>query len=165
MTYPLYTASLNGKSWDGDIEYQLVIITRWSDRTEGATGVASKAFYFQAPYWYLNRMKDDENWCRNIFTTFKNYEKMKVDTEIKTSGFYGLSDRDKNQLKSIASNINYYNENNPDNTLFAEMIVDGGNKLNIYRGKRLIVGSLEIDAAVHFVAGILNEFHYRMEGK
>ena len=32
--YPLYTAELAGQSWDKDTRYEMVIVTKWTDRTE-----------------------------------------------------------------------------------------------------------------------------------
>lgn len=82
--------------------------------------------------------------------------------EIKTSGFYGLTETDKKQIKTVESNINYYNNSNTeDNQLSAELVVDGGNKINIYRNKRLIGATLEISQAVTFMWGLLIEFNYR----
>ena len=42
-TYPLYSASLEGKSYENGIEYELVIITKWSDHSPSATEVGHKA--------------------------------------------------------------------------------------------------------------------------
>jgi len=82
--------------------------------------------------------------------------------EIKTSGFYGLSEIDKRQIKTIESNINYYNSGNTeDNQLSAELVVDNGNKIQIYRNKRLIGFALPFKEAVYFMQGLLIEFNYR----
>lgn len=86
--------------------------------------------------------------------------------EIKTSGFYGLTEKDKQQIKTVESNINYYNSGNTDkNQLFAELVVDGGNKINIYRNKKLIGATMEINQAVYFMCGLLVEFNYRTGGR
>ena len=72
--YPLYTASLEGKSYDKGTSYELVIITKWSDRTASAKELERKAYYIDAPYAYLEKRKDDENWCNSIFT-YPEYSK------------------------------------------------------------------------------------------
>lgn len=83
--------------------------------------------------------------------------------EIKTQGFYGLTEKDKQQIKTVESNINYYNNSNTeDNQLSAELVVDGGNKIQIYRNKRVIGFALEISQAVTFMHGLLVEFNYRI---
>lgn len=82
--------------------------------------------------------------------------------EIKTSGFYGLTEKDHIQIKIVESNINYYNNGNMlDNQLFAELVVDNGNKINIYRNNRLIASALKISQAISFMHGLLVEFNYR----
>ena len=43
--FPLYTASLEGKSYDKGTAYELVIITKWSDNTASAREVERKAYY------------------------------------------------------------------------------------------------------------------------
>ena len=86
--------------------------------------------------------------------------------EIKTQGFYGLTEKDKQQIKTVESNINYYNNSNmEDNQLSAELVVDGGNKIQIYRNKKLIGFALEISHAVSFMHGLLVEFNHRTEDK
>ena len=82
--------------------------------------------------------------------------------EIKTQGFYGLTETDKKQIKTVESNINYYNSGNMENNqLSAEIVVDGGNRINIYRNKRLLAYALEISQAINFMHGMLIEFNYR----
>lgn len=86
--------------------------------------------------------------------------------EIKTQGFYGLTETDKKQIKLVESNINYYNSGNLENNqLSAELVVDGGNKIQIYRNKKVIGFALEISHAVAFMHGLLVEFNHRTEGK
>ena len=72
--YPLYTASLEGKSYDNGTEYQLVIITKWSDNTNSAKEIEHKAYYINAPYSYLGKRKEDENWCKELFN-YPEYSK------------------------------------------------------------------------------------------
>lgn len=84
--------------------------------------------------------------------------------EIKTSGFYGLTETDKVRIRLVESNINYYNNGNTENNqLSAELVVDGGNKINIYRNGKMIGFALEISQAVTFMHGLLVEFNYRTE--
>jgi hypothetical protein len=83
---------------------------------------------------------------------------------IKTQGFYGLTEKEKLQIKTVESNINYYNSGNREsNQLYAELVVDGGNKINIYRNGKMIGFTLEIGHAVTFMQGLLVEFNYRTE--
>lgn len=65
--FPLYTASLEGKSYDNGTVYQLVIITKWSDDTACAKEISHKAYYINAPYGYLEKKKENEDWCKEIF--------------------------------------------------------------------------------------------------
>ena len=82
--------------------------------------------------------------------------------EIKTSGFYGLTETDKVRIRLVERNINYYNNGNMENNqLSAEIVVDGGNKIDIYRNKKCIAFALEISEAVTFMHGLLVEFNYR----
>ena len=84
--------------------------------------------------------------------------------EIKTQGFYGLTEEDKKQIKLVESNINYYNNSNSEsNQLSAELVVECGNRINIYRNQRLLVFALEISQAVTFMHGLIVEFNYRTE--
>lgn len=75
--YPLYTASLEGKSYDKGTPYQLVIVTKWSNRTNAAKEVERKAYYIDAPYSYLEKKKEDENWCKELFE-YPEYSKLTV---------------------------------------------------------------------------------------
>jgi len=82
--------------------------------------------------------------------------------EIKTFGFYGLTDKDKQLIKTIESNINYYNNGNTEeNQLSAVLVVDGGNKIQIYRNKKLVAFAIDFEAAIYFMQGLLIEFNYR----
>lgn len=82
--------------------------------------------------------------------------------EIKTSGFYGITPKDKRLLQTIESNINYYNNSNTeDNQLSAELVVDNGNKIQIYRNKKLIAFAMHFEEAIYFMQGLLIEFNYR----
>ena len=51
--YPLYTAELAGQSWDKNTKYEMVIVIKWSDRTEKSKEVSHKAYYFTPDFEYL----------------------------------------------------------------------------------------------------------------
>lgn len=72
--FPLYTASLEGKSYDKGTPYQLVIVTKWSDTTASAKELEHKAYYIDAPYGYLEKKKEDENWCKELMN-YPEYSK------------------------------------------------------------------------------------------
>lgn len=79
--FPLYTAELAGKSYDNvnGIEYEMVIITQWTDRTEKAKEVCHKTYYFEPDRNYLHRHIQNEEWCANIFASFKEYSKIRIE--------------------------------------------------------------------------------------
>jgi hypothetical protein len=72
--FPLYTASLEGKAYDGRTSYELVIITKWSDTTASAKELEHKAYYIDAPYVYLEKKREDENWCKELMS-YPEYSK------------------------------------------------------------------------------------------
>lgn len=51
--YPLYSATLEGDAYDGDTRYEMVIITKWTDRTAKAKELSRKVFYFTPDREYL----------------------------------------------------------------------------------------------------------------
>ena len=74
-TYPLYSASLEGKSYENGIEYDLVIITKWSDRSPSATEVGHKAYYFYNANIYVIKNENNEDWCCGIYENYPEYSK------------------------------------------------------------------------------------------
>lgn len=79
--YPLYTAELAGKAYDkvNGVEYEMVIITQWTNRTEKAKEVCHKAYYFEPDRNYLYKNIKNEEWCANIFASFKEHSKIMIE--------------------------------------------------------------------------------------
>lgn len=70
----LYTAHLAGISYDGNNKYEMVIITKWKDKTEDSSEEGHKEYYFTPDNKYLECIRD-ENWCRRIYEAFpENWE-------------------------------------------------------------------------------------------
>ena len=63
----LYTAYLAGTSYDGNKKYEMVIITKWKDKTEDSPEEGRKTYYFTPDNKYLSEWIKDENWCRLIY--------------------------------------------------------------------------------------------------
>lgn len=76
--YPLYSAELAGYIYDGKTRYEMVIITQWTDRTERAKEISHKTFYFLAPRNYLEKYKNDEEWCAKVFV-HNEYKRFQVE--------------------------------------------------------------------------------------
>ena len=77
-TFPLYTASLEGKSYSNGLYYELVIVTKWSDNTASAKEVAHKTYYFYNANDYLSRNAKDESWCKELYEKFPEFSKLMV---------------------------------------------------------------------------------------
>ena len=80
--YPLYTAELAGQSWDKDTRYEMVIVTKWSDRTEKSKEVSHKAYYFTPDFAYLKDNIRKEEWCKDLYENHKEYEKFKIERKV-----------------------------------------------------------------------------------
>ena len=80
--YPLYSATLEGKLYDKGVEYEMIIITKWTDRTEKAKEVSHKVFYFEPDRQYLSRYIDQEEWCKNIFKNYKEYSRIAIERKV-----------------------------------------------------------------------------------
>lgn len=80
--YPLYTATLEGAAYDGNDRYEMVMITKWSDRTEKAKEICHKTYYFESDRDYLQRNLTNEEWCANIFASFKEYSKIMIERKV-----------------------------------------------------------------------------------
>lgn len=76
--YPLYSGELSGSCWDKDTLYEMVIITKWSDRTENAKEIFHKTFYFSPDYKYLEENIKKEDWCREIYENNIMFERFKI---------------------------------------------------------------------------------------
>lgn len=80
--YPLYTATLEGAAYDGSDRYEMVIITQWTDRTKNAKEVCHKVYYFESDRYYLQSNLTNEEWCANIFASFKEYSKIMIERRV-----------------------------------------------------------------------------------
>ena len=80
--YPLYSATLENTVYDGNDKYEMVIVIKWSDRTEKAKEVCRKVYYFEHDRKYLQRNLTNEEWCANIFASFKEYSKIMIESRI-----------------------------------------------------------------------------------
>ena len=79
LTLPLYSATLEGKAYDNGTEYEMVIITKWSDRTENATEVGRKVFYFDSSRSYLDNNKTKESWCEWFYNNYKDRHRFMIE--------------------------------------------------------------------------------------
>lgn len=71
--YPLLTAEFLGEAIDGFIRYELVVIHKWSDKTENAREVAHKSFYFNTPNAIgAQKMIDALGGCSEVFKRKEN---------------------------------------------------------------------------------------------
>ena len=80
--YPLYSATLEGKSHDKGVEYEMIIIAKWTDRTKNAKEVSHKVFYFEPDIQYLSTHVNKEDWCKNIFENYKEYSRIAIERKV-----------------------------------------------------------------------------------
>ena len=83
MQNNLYTAELVGQSWDKDKRYEMVIITKWKDRTDKTSEVGHKAYYFNPDFDLLAKQIKDEEWCKEIYENYSEYTRFKIKREVK----------------------------------------------------------------------------------
>lgn len=69
-------------------------------------------------------------------------------------GFY-LGYDEKYDLKFMLNNIYYFNATHQEVMLNAELVVDGGNKVNLYKGDKKILSCVTIREARMAVAAIV----------
>ena len=69
-------------------------------------------------------------------------------------GFY-LDDNEKYDLKFMLEDIHCFNKIHQEVMLNAELVVDGGNKINLYKGNKMIVANLTIREARTVVMAIM----------
>ena len=79
----LYTAHLAGTSYDGNKKYEMVIITKWKDRTDRSPEEGHKAYYFNHDFDLLAKQIKDEDWCKEIYENYSEYTKFKIKSEVK----------------------------------------------------------------------------------
>lgn len=76
-TYPLYTVSFEGKSYDENkAEYELVIITKWTDHSASAREDGHKAYYFHNANDYIWKNRNNEDVCKEIYENYPEYSKL-----------------------------------------------------------------------------------------
>lgn len=74
----LYTYTLEEKCYDADrTEYEIVLVSRWSDRTEKAKEVERKCFYFMGTEQQIEKLLKTEMEVRNLFYN-TNYAKFGI---------------------------------------------------------------------------------------
>lgn len=74
----LYTYELAGKSYDADgTEYKIVLMFRWSDRTEKAEELEQKCFYFIGTKQQIKKLLKTESEVRTLFYN-RNYSKFRI---------------------------------------------------------------------------------------
>lgn len=78
----LYTAYIAGISYDKEKEYQMVIITKWKDRTDESISEGHKAYYFIGDYKHIQELIYDENWCKRIYKTYPESTRFVVERKI-----------------------------------------------------------------------------------
>lgn len=83
MQNNLYTAELVGQSWDKDKIYEMVIVTKWKDRTDESSEEGHKAYYFNPDFNLLLKQIKDENWCKEIYENYSEYTRFKIKSEVK----------------------------------------------------------------------------------
>lgn len=82
MQNNLYTAELAGQSWDKDKRYELVIITKWKDRTDKSPEEGHKAYYFTTDNRYLSECIKDEDWCRRIYEAYSENTRFRIERKV-----------------------------------------------------------------------------------
>lgn len=83
MQNNLYTAELTGQSWDKDKRYEMVIITKWKDRTDKSPEEGRKTYYFNPDFKLLAKQIKDEDWCKEIYESYPKYTRFKIKSEVK----------------------------------------------------------------------------------
>ena len=78
----LYTARFAGGIWDKDKKYEMVIVTKWKDRTDESPKEGHKAYYFNANYSDIEELIYDEMWCKRIYA-YPQYTRFVIVKEIK----------------------------------------------------------------------------------
>ncbi len=84
----LYTYELAGKSYGDDgVEYEMVLVSHWSDRTENAKEVGKKCFYFIGKTSQIKKLLDTEIKVRNLFYD-SNYAKFRIVEKVEAKRIY-----------------------------------------------------------------------------
>lgn len=77
MRNNLYTAELAGQAWDKDKVFEMVIITKWKDRTNESSEEGHKTYYFKPDFSLLVKQIKNEDWCKEIYENYPQYTKFK----------------------------------------------------------------------------------------
>lgn len=85
----LYTYTLEGKCYDDAdrTEYEIVLVSRWSDRTEKAKEVERKCFYFMGTEQQIEKLLKTEIEVRNLFYN-TNYAKFGIIERMEAKRIY-----------------------------------------------------------------------------
>lgn len=83
MQNNLYTAELTGQVLDRDKRYEVVIITKWKDRTDESSSEGHKAYFFNPDFNLLAKQIKDEDWCKEIYESYPQYTRLKIKSEVK----------------------------------------------------------------------------------
>lgn len=75
MKNNLYTAELAGQAWDKDKVFEMVIITKWKDRTNESSEEGHKTYYFSPDFSLLVKQIKNEDWCKEIYENYPQYTK------------------------------------------------------------------------------------------
>ncbi len=74
-TMPLYTAELMDSIWDNNMQYTIVVITKW----EAAKEKSQKTYFFTPDMQYLQKNVKNEEWCKYIYENYSDNEKFKIE--------------------------------------------------------------------------------------
>ena len=80
--FKLYTAHLDGTSYDGSKKYEMVIITKWKDKTEDSPEEGRKAYYFAPDNKCLTECIKDENWCKRIYEAYPENTRFRIERKV-----------------------------------------------------------------------------------
>lgn len=84
----LYTYELAGKSYDNNgIEYEMILVSHWSDRTEKAKELERKCFYIIGTKEQIIKMLRTESEIKTLFCN-PNYSKFKIIERMEVERIY-----------------------------------------------------------------------------
>lgn len=84
----LYTYTLEGKCYDADrTEYEMVLVSRWSDRTEKAKELERKCFYIIGTKEQIRKLLRTESEIKTLFCN-PNYAKFGIIERMEVKRIY-----------------------------------------------------------------------------
>ena len=84
----LYTYTLEGKSYDNNgIEYEMILVSHWSDRTEKAKELERKCFYIIGTKEQIIKMLRTESEIKTLFCN-PNYSKFRIIERMEVERIY-----------------------------------------------------------------------------